>query len=122
MSLASGETVLISGSYDKLIKVWNPKNGKIINELSGHDGGIEYVEKISWNDRKLNTIASSSKDKSLIVWSFTKLYGNYSILYRLTGNNEKINCFTEVFLSSGKKILVSGGEDKKIKLWEFVEK
>jgi len=114
MKLYTGEVVLLSASYDKLIKVWNPENGSKIKEISGHEGRIECVVKVTWPEKYVDIIASCADDKTIRIWD----YATGMCLQKLVGHTGKVNCLTEVRYN-GKMVLASSSEDKKIKLWNI---
>ena len=55
---------IISGSYDKTVRIWDAETGKQIHQLNGHDGDVMSVA-IS-NDCK--RIISGSDDKTVRIW------------------------------------------------------
>ena len=44
--------ILISGSWDSTIRVWNAKLGKQVNKLTGHSSAITSIQ---WNSKKRST-------------------------------------------------------------------
>ena len=59
----SQEDLLISGSYDKSIKVWNIQTGECLNTLNGH---TNYVFSLTISQDGL--LISGSGYKSINVW------------------------------------------------------
>ena len=57
---------LASGSLDKTIKLWNPKNGQLLRTLTGHDNEVWSVA-FSPNGEFL---ASGSHDRTIKLWNF----------------------------------------------------
>ena len=57
--------ILVSGSDDKVVRVWNVETKTCAMELKGHDAGINSVA-ISYGGLKL---ASGSADKTVRVWN-----------------------------------------------------
>jgi len=55
---------LVSGSFDKLIKIWNYTNGNCLKTLNGHKGNIYSLIKINENQ-----FLSGGADKSIKMWS-----------------------------------------------------
>ena len=55
---------IISGSFDKTIKIWNLKEEKCIKTLEGHTDGINNLIKLNSNE-----IASCSNDKTIKIWN-----------------------------------------------------
>ena len=57
---------IVSGSNDKIIKIWNYEVGQCIKTLKGHDGGVCLMTYIT----NSQLIASSSRDKTIKVWNY----------------------------------------------------
>jgi len=57
-------TMLVSGSSDKTIKLWDMQTGGVIKTFQGHTGGV-YSVSISPN---CTTIASGSGDETIRLW------------------------------------------------------
>jgi len=55
--------LIVSGSYDATIKLWDYKSMQIITTLSGHSGAVNWVIAIPFADY----LASGSDDKSIII-------------------------------------------------------
>jgi len=62
------EGVLVSGSADKNLIVWNVKNGKKLYSLKGHTGGITCLRLHA----STGTVVSGSMDKTLRLWDLKK--------------------------------------------------
>jgi len=56
--------VLVSGSSDETVQLWQLSTGKIIDILKGHNSAV-YSVAIS-PDRK--TVVSGSSDKTIRIW------------------------------------------------------
>jgi WD40 repeat protein len=57
--------MIVSGSWDNTIKVWNLNTGKLLNTLEGHSLFVESVAITSDN----SMIVSGSDDKTIKVWN-----------------------------------------------------
>lgn len=79
--------------------------------LTGHNG---WVTQIATNPNDPDTILSSSRDKSLIVWKLNSEDG-YPFK-RLTGHGHFI---TDVVLSLDGQYALSGSWDKTLRLWDL---
>lgn len=60
-----GEHVVVSGSYDFSVRIWDWKKGKCLHRLVGH---TDKVYSVSYN-HKLRLAASGSLDRLVRIWS-----------------------------------------------------
>lgn len=63
------ESLLVSGSEDKTIKVWNMDSGTCENTLVGHVDSVTCLAKIDEN-----TIISASRDETIKMWNIHSGY------------------------------------------------
>ena len=64
VAFSSDEQMLVSGSWDKTVRLWNPLTGEEFHILSGHSRGITSVS--FSHDGSL--VASGSSDKTIRIW------------------------------------------------------
>ncbi|MCU0532632.1 MAG: WD40 repeat domain-containing protein [Hydrococcus sp. Prado102] len=111
--------VAVSGSKDKSIIIWDLEKGKWLKEpLREHSGSVWAL------DIRDNLFVSGSEDGSVKIWRIDE---NKSILTLEDPQNKDSSkkCFyidhdiNAVVLSPDKQIVVSGGDDKSIKLWDI---
>jgi WD40 repeat protein len=98
--------ILVSGSRDNTIKLWDVKTGQEINTLTGHGNSVFSVAINPQGD----ILASGSKDRTIKLWN---LQTNQVI--RTWRHKDGVK--TVVFSHDG-RILASGSYDGTIKLWE----
>ena len=65
--MSSNGRNLISGSWDKTIKIWDLDRGKCLQTLAGHKGGIRALVV----DTKSSQLVSASADLTIKVWDLT---------------------------------------------------
>eukprot|EP00475_Leptophrys_vorax_P046054 TRINITY_DN974_c0_g1_i1.p1 TRINITY_DN974_c0_g1~~TRINITY_DN974_c0_g1_i1.p1 ORF type:complete len:519 (-),score=109.12 TRINITY_DN974_c0_g1_i1:72-1628(-) len=77
--LAFQDNTLVSGSYDKTVKVWSIRTGACRSTLRGHDDWVSAIQ-ISGN-----RVVSGSWDASMKVWDIAANNGRGRCLATLTG-------------------------------------
>ena len=100
-------TRIVSGSYDKSVRVWNAPTGKSLTTLNGHTSNVTSVAFSSDGTR----IVSGSEDWSVQVWD--ALMGK-----ALTALNGHTHNVTSVAFSSDGTRIVSGSEDWSVQVWD----
>lgn len=111
----SDNSLIISGSSDKTIKIWNISNSLCINTFTGHEGPVNTVAFIPNSDQVIST---SVVDMSIKIWSktfginfckslicsldyFTGGYSCFAVSpngsYLISGTNTTVNQFYGVF-------------------------
>lgn len=111
MSLSFRETVsrlpypvLITGSYDRTVRVWNLRTGELLRTLCGHARGVRCLQ---FDDVKLIT---GSMDRTLKIWNWR----TGELLRTLEGHTEGI-----VSLNFNDSVLASGSADSNVRVWNF---
>jgi len=99
--------ILLSGSLDNTLRVWDVEAGKEISTLFGHIEGIWAVAA-----DKLRVV-SGSHDRTIKIWE--RETGTCQAT--LTGHRGAVTCLA---LSDDK--IVSGSDDRDIKVWDFSPK
>lgn len=96
--------VLISGSLDNTIKIWDIDNAKAVRTLFGH---IEGVWAVASDNLRL---VSGSHDRTIKVWNREE--GRCTAT--LVGHRGAVTC-----LGLGEDKIVSGSDDGDVRLWSF---
>lgn len=107
MCLQFDEDVLMTGSYDTTIKIWDIESCQEIRTLTGHESGIRCLQ---FDDTKL---ISGSIDRSLKVWNWRT--GECISTY--TGHSGGV-----IGLHFDSTIVASSSMDRTIKIWNFEDK
>lgn len=81
-SLSAKGSILASGGPESVVKVWDPKSGKLITKFVGHTSN---VRDILINDDG-DTIMTSSSDQTVKLWSMT----SGRCMHTLTMHNDSV--------------------------------
>jgi len=100
------DDILLSGSDDSTIKVWNITTGELIKTIQSHTDQVRSIDVLP-----TNTFISSSLDGTIKMWNLT----DYSLLNTIYTNSSILN---SVMLPNNNYI-VSVTTDKKIKIWNL---
>ncbi len=113
-SEASGTIkVIISGSDDRSIKIWNMETYELINFISGaHENAILIFKIFKVKNREL--LISGGRDKSLKLWDIDN--GELCLVREIKAHNDFVYDFT-TFIQNFQNSIVSVSEDKTIKFW-----
>ncbi|MBR8837823.1 MAG: WD40 repeat domain-containing protein [Stigonema ocellatum SAG 48.90 = DSM 106950] len=107
LAVSADGKILVSGSRDKTIKIWQLETGELIHTLTGHRDEV-YVITLSPDGQIL---ASGSVDKTIKLWHLK----TGELLGTFIGHAHTVTALA--FTASG-EILVSGSLDKTIKIWQ----
>lgn len=101
--------MLVSGSEDNTLKLWNLQKHKYICTLEGHEAGVKSVA----FSRDGKMLVSGSADNTIKLWQLPKVKAPS---HTLTGHSDWVKCLA---ISPDGQILASGSQDKTIKLWNL---
>jgi WD40 repeat protein len=107
VSFSSDDKHIISGSWDRSVRVWDALTGEVLKVLEGHTMPVSSVS-FSSNDK---CIVSGSWDNSVRVWD--ALTGE--MLKVLEGHTNRV---WSVSFSSDDKHIISGSWDKSVRVWD----
>lgn len=94
--------ILITGSYDRTVRVWNLETGVEVRCLRGHTSAVRALQ---FDEAKLIT---GSMDHTIRVWNWRK----GECIRTLEGHTEGVVC-----LDFDANILASGSVDTTVKIW-----
>jgi WD40 repeat protein len=98
---------IVSGSYDKTVRLWNTVAGVALETLKGHLGFVTSVA-FSSDDKR---IVSRSYDKTVRLWDAVA----GAVLQTLRGH---LSGLTSIAFSPDGKRIVSGSDDQTVRLWD----
>ncbi|MEH2125748.1 WD40 repeat domain-containing protein [Nostoc sp.] len=107
LAISADGKLLVSGSWDQTIKVWQLETGELLHTLKGHRDRV-YAIALSPDGQ---IIASGSADKTIKLWHLQ----TGELLGTFTGHG---NIVTALAFTASGEMLVSGSLDKTIKIWQ----
>ena len=107
---------LLSSSDDCLIKLWDWEKGW--EHKRTYEGHGHYVMQVAFNPKDFNSFASASLDRTIKIWGIS---GTENSHYSLVGHTQGVNC-VEYYQGGDKPYMISGGDDMKIKVWDYQTK
>jgi len=111
VDMSSNGQFALSGSWDGTLRLWDLNTGNTTRRFIGHTKDVLSVA-FSVDNRQ---IVSASRDKTIKLWN-TLGECKYTINEGMKGHSEWVSCvrFSPV---SADPTIVSGGWDKKVKVW-----
>jgi len=107
VDMSTDDTLLISGSADKTIKIWGLDFGDAHRTLYGHTDSITHLEFV----HKTHYFFSCSKDKTVRYWDADR----FEQILLLEGHKAEVN---SLVVARNGGFLLSGGMDRQIRVWE----
>lgn len=100
--------ILVSGSLDDSVRIWNWQTGDLLHDLKGHARGVNDVA----IDPRGQLLASCSDDATVKIWQLD----DGTLRHTLKGHLRDV---TAIALSSKGTLLASASEDGTLKLWNL---
>jgi len=108
-SPVSEQPIVVSGGWDKSVKVWNLSKCQLERNLTGHEGNVNSVA-VSPDG---TLCASGGKDGAAFLWELAEGKRLYSLEAQ-----SKINCL----IFSPTRYWLCAGTDEGIKIWDLEKK
>ncbi|KAJ5908800.1 E3 ubiquitin ligase complex SCF subunit sconB [Penicillium taxi] len=107
MCLQFEDNILMTGSYDATVKIWDLETGDELRTLRGHTAGVRCLQ---FDDTKLIT---GSLDRSIRVWNWR----TGECISKYNGHSEAV-----IALHFDSTLLASASVDRTVKIWNFKDK
>ncbi len=109
-----GRPVIISGSSDCTVRVWDLATGTAIGEpFTGHGAPVNAVTVAELGGRPV--AISGSDDREIRVWD---LAAGTAIGEPLTGHTGSVNAVAAAELD-GRHVIISGSSDQTVRVWDL---
>eukprot|EP01038_Epipyxis_sp_PR26KG_P004550 gene4550-6422_t len=99
--------LIVTGSDDTTIKIWNSKSGECLSTLDGHENSVTSIDFAVDN----RIFVSGSRDNTIKIWDAQ----SGENLNSMIGHKDWVNCVT--FTLDGMKV-ISGSDDNTMKIWD----
>lgn len=107
MCLQFEDNILMSGSYDATVKIWDTDTGEALRTLKGHTAGVRCLQ---FDDTKLIT---GSLDRTIRIWNWR----TGECISKYNGHSEAV-----IALHFDSTLLASASVDHTVKIWNFKDK
>lgn len=113
VSFSADGTLVLSGSHDNTVKVWDRASGRTVNTFRGHDSWVRSC-KFSPDGR---TVVSAGKDHRATLWT-TAEYEEVRLLQGFVLDAHRDAVLSAAFNRDGQNI-VTASRDRSAKTWDL---
>ncbi|XP_077234966.1 transducin family protein / WD-40 repeat family protein [Tasmannia lanceolata] len=116
---SSGRTLIVTGSKDNSVRLWEDKSSTCVGVGTGHMGAVGAV---AFSKKQKNFFVSGSCDRTLKVWSFDDLSDNVNQAINLkakaivAAHDKDINSLA---VSPNDNLVCSGSQDRTACVWRL---
>ncbi|XP_047980468.1 transducin beta-like protein 3 [Salvia hispanica] len=116
---ASGKTLIVSGSKDNTVRLWEAESQRCIGVGIGHMGAIGAV---AFSKKNRNFCVSGSSDRTLKIWSFDGVSddageaSNLKAKAVVAAHDKDINSLA---VSPDDSLVCSGSQDRTAAIWRL---
>ncbi|QCD81068.1 transducin beta-like protein 3 isoform X2 [Vigna unguiculata] len=115
----SGKTLIVTGSKDNSVRLWDSESANCIGVGIGHMGAVGAI---AFSKRKRDFFVSGSSDHTLKVWSMDGLSDNMTVPFNLkakavvAAHDKDIN---SVAVAPNDSLVCSGSQDRTACVWRL---
>ena len=109
-----GRVLVLSGSYDHTVKMWDAADGTELRELEGHTDAVLTVASCTVDGRVV--VLSGSVDKTVRLWDAA----DGRQLRVLGGHTDDVCAVTSCSLD-GRVLVLSASDDRTVRMWDAAE-
>lgn len=110
-----GGKYLLSGSRDAHLAVWETESGKMLDRFPAHLGTLNQLVSIP----ECGWVGSAGRDKEIRLWDARSLELRRVINRQHFPHHAHTHSVNRLFWMREKRILLSAGDDRKIRGWQF---
>jgi ribosome biogenesis protein YTM1 len=110
VSINSKKNLILTGSYDKVARIWD-LSGNCISNLLGHTAPVKTV---SWVEKNGTYCITGSNDNTVRIWEFDETTGNSTPKYECKGHEGTIE---DIAVSKSNDYFATASYDSNIKIW-----
>ncbi|XP_031502912.1 protein TORMOZ EMBRYO DEFECTIVE [Nymphaea colorata] len=117
--LASGRSLLASGSKDNSVRIWDTETRCCIGVAKGH---LDAVTAVAFSKKKKNFVVTGSKDRTIKVWSLDGISDdaghvvNFKTKAVVAAHDKDINALA---VSPNDAYVCSGSQDRTASIWKL---
>ncbi|CAK7198428.1 hypothetical protein SEUCBS139899_001089 [Sporothrix eucalyptigena] len=115
ITLAQGNSALVTASSDLLVKVWRPREDDNDDEPAILGKHADYVKCVASPDQQSTWVASGGLDRRICLWDLT---GAGKILEIDVSGQENAEKGSVYALRANHNVLASGGPESTVRLWD----
>ncbi|KIK63664.1 hypothetical protein GYMLUDRAFT_95249 [Collybiopsis luxurians FD-317 M1] len=113
---AGPRQILITGSWDKTIKLWDADSKELISSTDAHSDFIKSLLVLS----SVNLLVSGSSDKIIRFWELSAEQESLRNVGSLSAHTRPVECLAGQILPDGTVELCTGDTMGMIRLWTLV--
>ncbi|KAM6586439.1 hypothetical protein CsatA_009044 [Cannabis sativa] len=116
---SSGQTLIVTGSKDKSVRLWDSETGRCLGDCVGHMGAVGAV---AFSKKGKSFFVSGSSDRTIKVWNFDGLSDDVEQPVDLqakavvAAHDKDINSLA---IAPNDSLVCSGSQDRTARLWKL---